>query len=162
MLFVIACSYFSSLPVLFRTRLFENLRLIPHAPGVQMQGMHRYKFLQLQIPVVVRSTCVCVRKMHRYKFLQLLIPVVVRRTCVCVRKMLYARQFVFLGQSSVQLSMITSGQNNGMKYLSCQSSLYFDLQYLNVFVDAAIPDDGMGNESEDEDKEDPEKRISST
>lgn len=28
--------------IFFRTRLFENLRMLPHAPGVQMQGKNKY------------------------------------------------------------------------------------------------------------------------
>jgi len=29
---------FNVLCLLYRTRLFENIRMLPHAPGVQMQG----------------------------------------------------------------------------------------------------------------------------
>ena len=34
---------------IFRTRLFENLRMLPHAPGVQMQGMLTCFFCQIKI-----------------------------------------------------------------------------------------------------------------
>ena len=33
---------------IFRTRLFENLRMLPHAPGVQMQGMLTFFLLSNQ------------------------------------------------------------------------------------------------------------------
>ena len=43
-----------------KTRLFENLRMIPHAPGVQMQGRVAELLYHLMMTIIVMERCAVV------------------------------------------------------------------------------------------------------